>query len=110
MKEQIIKILTELRPEFDFSQEGVNFIEEGMLDSFDVVNLVNDLDSTFGVSIDGIDILPENFATVESIAADIAMRWSPKLSTGVSATGSPPYTVKVSSPIEEVIPAISSSA
>jgi len=67
MKEQIIKILTELRPEFDFSQEGVNFIEEGMLDSFDVVNLVNDLDSTFGVSIDGVDILPENFATVESI-------------------------------------------
>lgn len=67
MKEQIIKILTELRPEFDFSQEGVNFIEEGMLDSFDVVNLVNDLDSTFGVSIDGVDILPENFATVENI-------------------------------------------
>lgn len=67
MKEQIIKILTELRPEFDFSQEGVNFIEEGMLDSFDVVNLVNDLDSTFGVSIDGVDILPENFATIESI-------------------------------------------
>lgn len=67
MKEQIIKILTELRPEFDFTQEGVNFIEEGMLDSFDVVNLVNDLDSTFGISIDGVDILPENFATVESI-------------------------------------------
>lgn len=67
MREQIIKILTELRPEFDFTQEGVNFIEEGMLDSFDMVNLVNDLDSTFGISIDGIDILPENFGTVESI-------------------------------------------
>lgn len=67
MKEQIIKILTELRPEFDFTQEGVNFIEEGMLDSFDMVNLVNDLDSTFCISIDGVDILPENFATVESI-------------------------------------------
>lgn len=67
MKEQIIKILTELRPEFDFTQEGVNFIEEGMLDSFDMVNLVNDLDSTFGISIDGMDILPENFSTVESI-------------------------------------------
>lgn len=67
MKEQIVKILTELRPEFDFTQEGVNFIEEGMLDSFDMVNLVNDLDSTFGISIDGVDILPENFATVESI-------------------------------------------
>lgn len=67
MKEQIIKILTELRPEFDFTQEGVNFIEAGMLDSFDMVNLVNDLDSTFGTSIDGVDILPENFATVDSI-------------------------------------------
>lgn len=67
MKEQIIKILNELRPEFDFSQEGMDFIEEGMLDSFDVVNLVTELDQTFGISIDGVDILPENFATVESI-------------------------------------------
>ena len=67
MKEQIIKILTELRPEFDFTIEGVNFIEEGTLDSFDMVNLVNDLDSTFGISIDGVDILPENFGTVDAI-------------------------------------------
>lgn len=66
MKEKIIKILTELRPEFDFS-ENVNFIEEGMLDSFDVVNLVTELDSTFGISIDGVDILPENFSSVEAI-------------------------------------------
>lgn len=66
MKEKIIEILTNLRPEFDFTEE-VNFIEEGMLDSFDVVNLVTELDSTFGISIDGVDILPENFATVEAI-------------------------------------------
>ena len=69
MKEQIIKILTELRPEFDFTQEGVNFIEEGMLDSFDMVNLVSELDSTYGISIDGVDILPENFSTVYAIVA-----------------------------------------
>ena len=69
MKEQIIKILTELRPEFDFTQEGVNFIEEGMLDSFDIVNLVSELDSTYGISIDGVDILPENFSTVDAIMA-----------------------------------------
>ncbi len=68
MKELIIKILTELRPEFDFSQEGIDFIEEGMLDSFDMVNLVSELDATFGISIDGLDILPENFGTIESIA------------------------------------------
>lgn len=69
MKEQIIKILTELRPEFDFTQEGVNFIEEGMLDSFDVVSLVSDMEEAFGVLIDGTEILPENFCTVESIEA-----------------------------------------
>lgn len=69
MKEQIIKILTELRPEFDFTQEGVDFIEEGMLDSFDLVTLVSELDNTFGISIDGVDILPENFSSVDAIAA-----------------------------------------
>lgn len=72
MKEQIIKILTELRPEFDFTQEGVDFIEEGMLDSFDLVTLVSELDNTFGISIDGVDILPENFSSVDAIAALLA--------------------------------------
>ena len=66
MKEKVLEILTELRPEFDFTEE-VNFIEEGMLDSFDVVTLVSDLDTTFGISIDGVDIVPENFSSVDSI-------------------------------------------
>lgn len=66
MKEKIVAILTELRPEFDFT-EDVNFIEEGMLDSFDVVNLVDELDSEFNVVIDGIDIIPENFSSLDSI-------------------------------------------
>lgn len=66
MKEQIVRILTDLRPEFDFTVNA-NFIEEGMLDSFDIVALVSELDSEFGISIDGMDILPENFASVESI-------------------------------------------
>ena len=66
MKEEIIAILNGLRPEFDFS-EPVDFIEEGMLDSFDVINLVNELDTKYGISIDGIDVLPENFSSVHSI-------------------------------------------
>ncbi|MEG2341380.1 MAG: phosphopantetheine-binding protein, partial [Odoribacter sp.] len=68
MKDKIVKILTELRPEFDFT-EDVNFIEEGMLDSFDVINLVTTLDEQFGISIDGMDILPENFSSIERIEA-----------------------------------------
>lgn len=68
MKSRIISILTELRPEFDFN-EPLDFIEEGMLDSFDVINLVNELDTTFSISIDGLDVLPENFSSVDSIVA-----------------------------------------
>lgn len=66
MNEKVLEILSNIRPEFDFS-DNVNFIEEGMLDSFDVVTLVADLDSTFGISIDGVDIVPENFSSIESI-------------------------------------------
>jgi acyl carrier protein len=68
MKETVIHILTEIRPEFDFNQ-NLNFIEEGMIDSFDVVNLVTSLDEKFGISIDGVDILPENFSSVDSIVS-----------------------------------------
>jgi acyl carrier protein len=68
MKERIIKILNEIRPEFDFSEQA-NFIDQGMLDSFDVVNLVVALDNEFKISIDGMDILPDNFSTVERIEA-----------------------------------------
>lgn len=66
MKEKVIEILSDLRPEFDFT-EDVNFIEEGMLDSFDVVSLVDEIESVFGIAISGADILPENFANVNSI-------------------------------------------
>lgn len=58
--------LTEIRPEFDFSTAS-NFIESGMLDSFDIVQLVVSLDNEYGISIDGTDILPENFSNVENI-------------------------------------------
>ena len=70
MKEKIISILSELRPEFDFT-ESVNFIEEGMLDSFDIVNLVDELETQFDVKIDGTDVIPENFSSIDSIAAVI---------------------------------------
>lgn len=71
MKEQIVEILKEIRPEFEF--EGVeDFFEEGMLDSFDLVTLVATLDERFGIKIDGAAILPENFANVDAIAALVA--------------------------------------
>jgi acyl carrier protein len=66
MKDKILKILQEIRPEFDFTTRE-NFIDQGMLDSFDIVSLVASLDDEFGISIDGLDIVPENFSSIESI-------------------------------------------
>jgi len=71
MKEKIIEILTDLRPEFDFTEEGVNFIEEGMLDSFDMVSLVDEIEEKFGVAITGADVVAENFCSVDAIARTI---------------------------------------
>ncbi len=63
---KIEEILKEIRPEFDFSQSK-DFIADGMLDSFDVVTLVAALDKAFAISIEGTEILPENFKNVETI-------------------------------------------
>lgn len=65
--ERIYRILSELRPEFNY-RESKNFIDDGMLDSFDIVSLVTELEECFGIRIDGLDIVPENFASVEAIA------------------------------------------
>jgi acyl carrier protein len=67
MKKRIIKILNDIRPEFDFSS-GDDFINQGMLDSFDTVRLVVELDEEFGISIDGVDIVPDNFKNVDTIS------------------------------------------
>ena len=68
MKTKIIAILNDIRPEFDFNEPVDNFIEAGMLDSFDLVTLVTSLDEAFEISIDGTDILPENFSNIDSIS------------------------------------------
>lgn len=70
MIDNIISILTNIRPEFDFSQD-VDFIEEGMLDSFDIVSLVSDIETEFGVAIEGMNILPENFCSLVAIERTI---------------------------------------
>jgi methoxymalonate biosynthesis acyl carrier protein len=62
----VAEILKEIRPEFDFSA-SVDFISDGMLDSFDIVTLVSSLDKNYGISIPGADILPEHFQNIGAI-------------------------------------------
>ena len=64
---KIIQILSDIRPEFDF--QGVeDFFDQGMLDSFDLVTLVSELDKAFGIHIEGTDILPEHFRNLMAIS------------------------------------------
>ena len=60
------EILKDIRPEFDFSASN-DFIADGMLDSFDMVTLVASLDKNYGISIQGTDIVPENFKNLSTI-------------------------------------------
>lgn len=66
MENKINDILTNIRPEYNFI--GVNdFFEEEMLDSFDLVTIVAELDKSFSIHIDGLDIIPENFNNIPAI-------------------------------------------
>ena len=65
--DDIKNMLAELRPEFDF-EESENFITDGLLDSFDVISLTSMLEEKYKITIDGLDIVPENYASVEAIA------------------------------------------
>ena len=62
----LIELLKGKRPECDFTLSQ-DFICDGLLDSFDVVTLVDTLDKTYGISIDGVDIIPENFQSLDAI-------------------------------------------
>lgn len=66
MKIKILEILKSIRPEASFDGTD-DFIAEGLLDSFDIIMLVATLDKTHGISIEGTDIVPENFKNLQTI-------------------------------------------
>lgn len=66
MKDEILKILQDIRPEFDYTNSS-DYISEGLLDSFDIICLLSKLEEQYDVKIDGLDIIPENFSSVDAI-------------------------------------------
>ena len=68
MKEQLLEILEDLRPEVDFENETA-LVTDGILDSFDIVSLVAQLNDEFDVTIGVDDLEPENFDTVDAMLA-----------------------------------------
>ncbi|WP_296907179.1 acyl carrier protein [Marvinbryantia sp.] len=64
--EQLMEILKELRPDVDFETEKA-LIDNAILDSFDIVSLIGELNDAFGVEIEFEDMEPENFNSAEDM-------------------------------------------
>lgn len=64
--DKLLEILQGIRPDVDFENE-TELIDEGILDSFDVVSIISEIDDVFGVQIRINELEPENFNSAEAI-------------------------------------------
>lgn len=65
---ELMAILEELRPDVDFENE-TGLIANAILDSFDIVSLVGELNDAFDIEIQPTDLIPENFNSAAAIFA-----------------------------------------
>jgi acyl carrier protein len=73
MKEKLLNILAEACPEVDFVNETA-LIDDGLLESLDIVMIVTEIMQEFGVELTVDDLLPENFNSVDALLALIESR------------------------------------
>lgn len=66
MEEKLFEILEELRPDVDF-HETQKLIDDGILDSFDIVSLVGELNDAFDIEIYVEELVPDNFNTPKAM-------------------------------------------
>lgn len=65
--EKLYSMLAEIKPEHDFTQSE-DYIEDGLLDSFDLISLISMLEEEYHIVVDALEIVPENFCNVEAMA------------------------------------------
>ena len=70
MNQQIINAILEVKPGVDL-ESSKDFIEDGIIDSFDVITIISELNDIFDVEIGMLDLVPENFKSIDTIAAMI---------------------------------------
>ena len=75
MRKQIMEILTEICPGIDFENEKA-LIDDGLIDSLDIVAVVTELMEAFDVELGVDDLTPENFNSVEAIEERIESKQS----------------------------------
>ncbi len=66
--DRLLKILRELHPEVDFETEE-HLIDGMILDSYDIVALITEIQDEFDVTIDARKILPQNFNSAKALYA-----------------------------------------
>ncbi len=66
--DDLIKILKELHPEVDF-ESCTTLIDDKILDSFDIVTVISEINEEFDVVIPAEEIVPENFNSAKALYA-----------------------------------------
>lgn len=68
MKEKVMDILMDLRPDVDFENE-TKLVANGILASFDIISLVAELEDEFDVKIKPKDLVADNFNSADAMVA-----------------------------------------
>lgn len=66
--EELLRILSDLRPDVDFTNNK-KLIDDGVLDSFDIISLVGELSEQYDIEVGVENLLPENFNSAQAILA-----------------------------------------
>lgn len=66
IKSTLLDILTELHPDEDF-ESCDTLVDSKVLDSFDIISLVSEINEEFDVVISAEKIVPENFNSVQAL-------------------------------------------
>lgn len=64
--ENIYSILKGIRPDSDFENSS-NYIEDFLLDSFDVLRFISELEQTYNIKFSPEDIISRNFSNMDKI-------------------------------------------
>lgn len=66
MREKIIEILRQVNEDIP-GYKGKDMVEDGIIDSLEIMEIVAAVESEFHIEMEADDIVPENFADVEAI-------------------------------------------
>lgn len=66
IKTTLLEILEGLHPDEDF-ENCCTLVDDGILDSFDIVTLISEINDEFDVAISADKIVPENFNSLQAL-------------------------------------------